>query len=123
VIDGRFAAALALVLAAGGLAAWSWTGRLPGGHAGLLAGIGFSYGSLVLGMAGIRWGLTRSPRHLVTVLLAAMAARVIALLAFALIVAFATGAHLAVALLTVVAAHVVIGPAEIVYLKRTDAFG
>jgi hypothetical protein len=79
--------------------------------------------SLVLGLAVIRRGLAKGPRGLVTALLGAMAARVVALLAFALVLAFATGAHLATGLLTVVAAHIVVGAAEIGYLKRTDAFG
>jgi hypothetical protein len=122
VIDARFAAGLALVLGAAGALAWPWVGRFPGGHAGLLAGLGFSYASLVLGLAAIRWGLARNPRRLVTALLGAMTVRVLALLAFALVLGLATRAHLAVGLLTVVATHVVIGMAEIVYLKRTDAF-
>jgi len=122
VIDARFAAGLALVLGAAGALTWPWVGRFPGGHAGLLAGLGFSYASLVLGLAAIRWGLARNPRRLVTALLGAMTVRVLALLAFALALGLATRAHLAVGLLTVVATHVVIGMAEIVYLKRTDAF-
>lgn len=121
-IDTRFALLLALSLGAAGAAAWPLVDRLPGGTAGLLAGLGFSWASLVLGLAGLRWGLGRGPRGLVTALLGAMAVRVMALLAFALVLAFATSAHLAVGLLTVVAAHIVVGVAEIVYLKRTDAF-
>jgi len=122
VIDARFAAGLALILGAAGALAWPWVGRFSGGHAGLLAGLGFSYASLVLGLAAIRWGLARNPRRLVTALLGAMTVRVVAILGFALVVGLATRAHLAVGLLTVVATHVVIGMAEIVYLKRTDAF-
>lgn len=122
-IDARFAGGLAVILAAAGLAAWPLVGSLAGGRAGLLAGLGFSYVSLVVGLAVIRRGLNRGPRGLVTALLGAMAARVVALLAFALILAFATRAHVAVGLLTVVAAHLVVGAAEIVYLKRMDAFG
>ena len=45
----------------------------------------------------------------------------LAALAFGL--AWATDAHVAVALLTVVALHLVLGTFEIVYLKRTDALG
>ena len=37
--------------------------------------------------------------------------------------AWATDAHVAVALLTVVALHLVLGTFEILYLKRTDALG
>jgi hypothetical protein len=121
-IDARFALGLAAVLAVAGLAAWPLVGRFPGGHAGLTLGLGFSYASLVLGLAGIRWGLARGPRRLVMALLGAMTLRVLALLAFALVLAFATSAHLVVGLLTVVAAHIVVSIAEIVYLKRTDAF-
>ncbi len=121
-IDPRFAGGLAVVLTAAAAAAWPLVGRLPGGHAGLAAGLGFSYVSLVLGLEALRRGIGRGPRATVTALLAAMAARTVALVAFALVVAFATRAHLALALLTVVATHLVVGVAEIVYLKRTDAF-
>ena len=121
-IDARFALALAGLLVLAGLAAWPLVARWPGGEAGLVAGLVFSFASLVLGMTGIRWGLARSPRHMVTALLGSMAARVVAMIAFALVIAFATRAHLAVALLTVVAAHLVVGGVEIAYLKRTGAF-
>lgn len=46
--------------------------------------------------------------------------RILAFVAFALIAAGATDVHVAVALLTAVAAHFVFGAFEIVYLKRTD---
>jgi hypothetical protein len=121
-IDARFALTLAGLLALAGLAAWPLVGRWPGGEAGLAAGLVFSFASLVIGLAGIRWGLARSPRHMVTALLGSMAARVVALIVFTLVLAFGTRAHLAVALLTVVAAHIVVGGAEIAYLKRTGAF-
>jgi hypothetical protein len=122
VIDARFALALAALLALGGLAAWPLVGPLRGGATGLVAGLAFSFTSLVLGLGSLRWGLARSPRHVVMALLGSMAARVVALITFALVLALATRAHLAVALLTVVAAHIIVGWAEVVYLKRTGAF-
>ena len=121
-IDRRFALGLAAFLGVACAAAWPLVGRFPGGHAGIAAGAGFSFVSLVLGLWALRWALERSPRHVVNTLLGAMAARVVGLIAFALVIAFATRAHLAVALLTVVAAHIVVGGAEIVYLKRIGAF-
>lgn len=122
-MNAWFAAGLALILAISGLAAWPLTGRIDGGHAGLLAGLGFAYASLVLGFLAIRGGLrSESPAALVRAILGGMAARVVALMTFALIVAFATRAHLGVALATIVVAHLVVGPAEIVYLKRMGAF-
>lgn len=121
-IDARFTLALAAFLALAGLTAWPFVARLPGGGTGLVAGLGFSFVSLALGMGGIRWGLARGPHHMVRAFLAAMAARVVALMAFALILVFATHAHLAVGLLTVVAAHLVVGAVEIGYLHRTGAF-
>jgi hypothetical protein len=120
--DRRFALALAVTLAVIGVAGWPLAGRLPGGRTGLLAGLGFSFGSLVLGLAALRRGMARGPRHLVNALLGSMAARVVALIAFALVLATATRAHLAIALLTVVAIHLVGGAIEIAYLKRTGAF-
>ena len=122
VIDRRFAVGLAALLALGAVGAWPLVGRFDGGGAGLAAGLGFSFVSLVLGLSALRWALERSPRHVVNTLLGAMAARVVGLIAFALVIAFATRAHLAVALLTVVAAHIVVGGAEIAYLKRIGAF-
>ncbi len=122
-IDGRFLAGLLALAALGGLAAWPLIDHLDGGPAGLLAGTLFSVVSLGLGHHWIRWSARRAPGHFVGAVLGAFAARVVALVVFALGLAFGTGVNVAVALLTVVASHLTLGALELVYLKRTDALG
>ena len=122
-IDGRFLAGLLALAALGGLAAWPLVDHVDGGPAGLLAGILFSVLSLGLGHHWIRWSARRAPGDFVGAVMGAFLARVVALIAFALGLAFGTGVDLTVALLTVVASHLTLGSLEIVYLKRTDALG
>lgn len=122
-IDGRFLGLLAALAVAGGIAGWTLVDDLDGGPQGLVAGLVFSVLSFAIGHHCIRWGARRSPGRFVGTVLGVFAGRVVALLGFALVVAFALEAHAAVALLTVVAAHFSLGAAELVYLKRTDALG
>ncbi|MGH7550983.1 MAG: hypothetical protein ACREMD_03080 [Gemmatimonadota bacterium] len=122
-IDGRFLGLLAALAVAGGVAGWSLVDHLEGGPQGLVAGLVFSVLSFAVGHHCIRWSAQRSPGRFVGTVLGVFAGRVVALLGFALVVAFGIEAHVAVALLTVVAAHFSLGAAELVYLKRTDALG
>jgi hypothetical protein len=119
VIDWRFVGGLAVLVAVVATGAWQWVDRFDGGQAGLLAGLGFSFVSLVVGFHWIRWSVTRGHTKFMIAVLGGFAARVVGLLAFALILAFATNVSVAVALLTIVAAHFVFGAVEIVYLNRT----
>jgi hypothetical protein len=123
VIDGRFLAGLLALAGVGGWAAWPLVDHLAGGPAGLLAGIAFSVSSLGLGHHWIRWSVRRAPGRFAGAVMGAFAARVVALIAFALGLAFGTGVDVTVALLTVVASHLTLGALELVYLKRTDALG
>lgn len=118
-IDWRFVGGLAVLVAVVAAGAWQWVDRFDGGQAGLLAGLGFSFVSLVVGFHWIRWSVTRGHTKFMIAVLGGFAARVVGLLAFALILAFATNVSVAVALLTIVAAHFVFGAVEIVYLNRT----
>lgn len=122
-IDGRFLGLLLGLALLGVVAGWPLAGHLEGGPEGLAAGLGFAVLSFALGHHWIRWSADRAPRRFVGTVLGLFAARVVGLLGFALVLAFATGAHLTVALLTVVVAHFALGAAELVYLKRTDALG
>ena len=122
-IDGRFLGLLLGLTVLGAVAGWPLAGHLRGGPEGLAAGLGFAVLSFALGHHWIRWSAGRAPGRFVGAVLGLFAARVVALLGFALLLAFATGAHLTVALLTAVAAHFVLGAVELVYLKRTDALG
>lgn len=122
-IDWRFLGGLVALLALAGWAAWPLVDGLAGGPAGLLAGLAFSLASLALGFHGLRWGAARGQRHFMGAILGGFLGRVLALGVFALLLATVADAHLTVALLTVVAAHLVFGMAEIVYLQRTDALG
>lgn len=122
-IDGRFVAGLLAVAALGGLAARPLVDHVNGGPGGLLAGIVFSVVSLGLGHHWIRRSARRAPGRFVGAVLGAFAARVVALIVFALALAWGTGLDLTVALLTVVASHLTLGALELVYLNRTDALG
>lgn len=122
-IDGRFLAGLLALAALGGLAALPLVEHLDGGPAGLLAGTLFSVSSLALGHHWIRWSARRAPGRFAGAVMGVFAARVVALIVFALGLAFATGVDMTVALLTVVASHLTLGALELVYLKRTDALG
>jgi uncharacterized membrane protein YjjP (DUF1212 family) len=123
VIDWRFVGGLAVLVVMVAAGAWNWLDRFNGGHAGLLAGLGFSFVSLVVGFHWIRWSVTRGHTKFVIAVLGGLAARVVGLLAFALILAFTTNVSVAVALLTIVAAHFVFGAVEIIYLNRTGNLG
>lgn len=122
-IDWRFVGGLAVLVVMVAAGAWNWLDRFNGGHAGLLAGLGFSFVSLVVGFHWIRWSVTRGHTKFVIAVLGGLAARVVGLLAFALILAFTTNVSVAVALLTIVAAHFVFGAVEIIYLNRTGNLG
>ncbi|MGH7543507.1 MAG: hypothetical protein ACREK7_06160 [Gemmatimonadota bacterium] len=122
-IDGRFLAGLLALAALGGLAAWPLVDHLEGGPAGLAAGLAFSVLSLGLGHHWVRWSARRAPGRFVGAVMGAFAARVVALVVFALGLAFGTGVDVTVALVTVVASHLTLGALELVYLKRTDALG
>jgi len=123
VINWRFVGALAVLLIVVAAGAWQWIDRFNGGHAGLLAGLGFSFVSLVAGFHWIRWSVTRGHSKFVIAVLGGFAARVVGLLAFALLLAFATDFSVTIALLTIVAAHFIFGAVEIIYLNRTGNLG
>jgi hypothetical protein len=123
VIDGRFMAGLLGLAVLGCLAGWPLVDHRDGGPAALVAGIAFSVSSLGLGHHWIRWSARRAPGRFVGAVMGAFAARVVALVLFALGLAFGTGVDLTVALLTVVASHLTLGALELVYLKWTDALG
>lgn len=120
-IDWRFLATLAASMAVATLAGWTWVERFAGGRAGLLAGFSFTFVSIGAGYHALRWGARGDARRLLTAVVGSFVARIFALLVFAMVVASTTEAHVAVALLTAVAAHFVFGAYEIVYLKRTGA--
>lgn len=120
-IDGRFLAGLLALVVLGGWVARPLVDHLDGGPAGLLAGLAFSALSLGLGHHWIRWSARRAPARFVGAVMGVFAVRVVALVGFALGLAFGTGVDLAVALLTVVGSHLTLGALELVYLKRTDA--
>ena len=122
-IDGRFLAGLLALAALGGLAAWPLVDHLEGGPGGLAAGTLFSVLSLGVGHHWIRWSARRAPGRFVGAVMGMFAARVVALVAFALVLGFGTAVDMAVALLTVLASHLTLGMIELVYLKRTDALG
>lgn len=120
-IDWRFLAGLVALLALTGWLAGPLVDGLPGGPAGLTAGLLFSLVSLAAGYHWVRWSAGRGDRPFMTALLGGFLARVLGILVFASALAFATRVNLSVALLTVVAAHFVLGVVEIVYLNRTGA--
>lgn len=122
-IDWRFLALLAGGTAILAAPAWLAVDRLDGGRAGLLAGLGFSIASLASGFHWIRWSVARGGKEFVVAVLGSMTARVVGTILFALVVAFGTAANVAVALLTVVAMHIVFGVIEIAYLHGTEALG
>jgi fatty acid desaturase len=121
VIDARYLGALAALATLAALAAWPWVDRWPGGREGLLAGIAFSLVSLGAGYHALRWGARSGGSKLFAAVVGSTLARVAALLAVALALAGGSDAHVAVALLTIVVLHLVLGTFEILYLKRTDA--
>lgn len=120
-IDWRHLAFLTALLAAGAAPAWLLVERWDGGPAGLVAGALFSLASLALGHHAVRRAAGRGDGAFVAAVFGGALARLLGIGAFALAVAWGTEAHLAVALLTVVAVHVVLGPLEALYLHRTDA--
>lgn len=120
-IDGRFLGTLAVSMAVAAVAGWTWVDRFAGGRAGLLAGLGFTFVSIGAGYHALRWGARADARRFLGAVIGSFTARIFGLLAFAIVVASTTDAHVAVALLTAVAAHFVFGAYEIVYLKRTGA--
>ena len=120
-IDARYLGALAALATLAALAAWPWVDRWPGGREGLLAGIAFSLVSLGAGYHALRWGARSGGSKLFAAVVGSTLVRVAALLAVALALAWGSDAHVAVALLTIVVLHLVLGTFEILYLKRTDA--
>ena len=122
-IDARYLAALTALATLAAAGAWPWVDRWPGGREGLLAGIAFSLVSLGAGYHALRWGARGGGSMLFAAVVGSTLARFAGLFALALGLAWATDAHVAVALLTVVALHLMLGTFEILYLKRTDALG
>jgi hypothetical protein len=121
VIDGRYLIALtALATVAAGIA-WPLVARWPGGRVGLAAGLAFSLVSLGAGYHALRWAARGGGSKFFAAVVGSALARFAGLFALALGLSWATDAHVAVALLTVVALHLVLGTFEILYLKRTDA--
>jgi len=121
VIDVRYLAALVALATLAAVAAWPWVDRWPGGREGLLAGIAFSLVSLGAGYHALRWGARSGGSKLFAAVVGSALVRVAALLAVALALAWGSDANVAVALLTIVVLHLVLGTFEILYLKRTDA--
>jgi hypothetical protein len=121
VIDARYLVALAALGTLVAAAAWPWVDRWPGGREGLLAGIAFSLVSLGVGYHALRWGARSGGSKLFAAVVGSALVRIAALLAVALALAWGSDAHVAVALLTIVVLHLVLGTFEILYLKRTDA--
>ena len=120
-IDLRYLAALTALAALAAVAAWPWVDRWPGGREGLLAGIAFSLVSLGAGYHALRWGARGQGSRLFAAVVGSTLARLVALMAIGLALAWTSDAHVAVALLTIVVLHLVLGTFEILYLKRTDA--
>lgn len=122
-IDVRFLALLVGITAVAAVPAWFAVGRFDGGRPGLALGLGFSLASLAIGFHWIRWSARGEGKRFVAAVMGSMTARVVATLVFALVVAFGTTANLAVALLTVVAMHIVFGMIEVAYFHGTEALG
>lgn len=122
-IDFRYLAALVSISAPAAAVAWLWVDRWPGGREGLVAGLTFSLLSFGAGFHALRWGARRGGSRFFAAVLGSTLVRLLALGALGLALARATDADVAVALVTVVALHFVLGTFEIVYLKRTDALG
>ena len=120
-IDARYLVALTALAAALAAIAWPLVDRWPGGREGLAAGLAFSLVSLGAGYHALRWAARAGGSKLFAAVVGSALARFAGLFALALALARATDAHVAVALLTVVALHLVLGTFEILYLKRTDA--
>lgn len=120
-VDWRFLALLAGGTGIGAVPAWIWVARWEGGRAGLAAGLAFSLVSLALGFHWILWSAAGSPGRFAAAVLGSTLSRGVLLLAFALALAYGTAANLAVALLTVVAMHLVFGLVEIAWFQRTEA--
>ncbi|HUF89451.1 MAG TPA: hypothetical protein VMR66_05670 [Gemmatimonadota bacterium] len=122
-IDVRYLALLLALAAAVATAAWPWVDRWPGGREGLVTGLAFSIVSLGIGFHVLRRSARRGGSRFFAAVVGSTVARVVGLLALALILAGEPGIHVGVALLTVVGLHFALGTLEIVYLHRTDALG
>lgn len=122
-IDVRYLALLLALAAAVAAAAWPWVDRWPGGREGLVTGLAFSIVSLGIGFHVLRRSVRRGGSRFFAAVVGSTVARVVGLLALALILAGEPGIHVGVALLTVVGLHFALGTLEIVYLHRTDALG
>ena len=120
-IDARYLLALTALATVVAGVAWPLVDRWPGGREGLAAGLAFSLVSLGAGYHALRWAARGGGSKLFAAVVGSALARFAGLFALALGLAWATDAHVAVALLTVVALHLVLGTFEILYLKRTDA--
>jgi hypothetical protein len=123
VIDARYLLVLTALATALAAIAWPLVDRWPGGREGLAAGLGFSLLSLGAGYHALRWAARAGGSKLFAAVVGSALARFAGILALALALTAATDAHVAVALLTAVALHLVLGAFEILYLKRTDALG
>lgn len=122
-IDWRFLALLVGGTAILAAPAWLVVDRWDGGRTGLLAGASFSLASLALGFHWIRWSVANGGKAFVVAVMGGTTARILATLVFALAVALGTSANPAVALLTVVAMHIVFGLIEIAYFHGTGSLG
>lgn len=122
-IDVRYLGLLLALAAAVAAAAWPWVDRWPGGREGLVTGLAFSIVSLGIGFHVLRRSARRGGSRFFAAVVGSTVARVVGLLALALILAGEPGIHVGVALLTVVGLHFALGTLEIVYLHRTDALG
>ena len=123
-IDWRFVVLLTGLTALLTVPAWWGVDRWEGGREGLVAGVTFSLASLALGFHWVRWSVSDGGgESFVVAVLGSVTARVIATLVFALAVAWGTSADPAVALLTVVAMHIVFGLIEVAYFHRTETLG
>jgi hypothetical protein len=121
VIDARYLIALTALAAVIAGIAWPLVDRWPGGREGLAAGLVFSVVSLGAGYHALRWAARAGGSKLFAAVVGSTLVRFAGLFALALGLGWSTDAHVAVALLTVVALHLVLGTFEIVYLQRTDA--
>lgn len=122
-IDLRYLAAVTAIAATAAAVAWPWIDRWPGGREGLLAGLAFSLASSGAGYHALRWGVRRGGSRFTAAVLGSTLGRLVALLALGFGLARLPGPDVAVALVSVVALHFVLGTFEIVYLKRTNALG
>lgn len=119
-VDWNFLAILVGGTALLAIPGWHLVADVDGGRAGLVSGLAFSLVSVAAGFHWIRWSAARDGRTFLVAVMGSTLARVIAILVFALALAFGTTVSLVVALLTVVAMHIAFGFVEIVYFHRME---